>query len=84
MKEQYKVFENKMIKSIENLNKEYVAIKAGRANVSALDKIKVEYYGTNTPINQMAAISISEARVLVIQPWDASTIQLIEKAINTS
>lgn len=82
MKEQYKIFEDKMTKSLEKLSKDYVAIRAGRANPAILDKVKVEYYGVSTPVNQMAAISIKEARVLAIQPWDISTLPMIEKAIN--
>jgi len=82
MKEQYKNFENKMAKSLDNLSKEYVSIRAGRANPAILDKVRVDYYGVETQVNQMAAISIAEARVLVIQPWDMSTLGLIEKAIN--
>ena len=79
--EQYKV---KMEKTIEVMKHEFNTIRAGRANVAVLDKITVDYYGAPTPIQQMAAVSVSEARVLVIQPWDASTLKNIEKAINTS
>jgi len=74
----------KMNKSVEVLKGEFSAIRAGRANPAVLDKISVDYYGVPTPIQQMAAVSVSEARVLVIQPWDASTLKSIEKAINTS
>lgn len=84
MKEQFKLCEEKMTKSLDKLSREYVAIRAGRANPAVLDKVKVDYYGVDTPVNQMAAISISEARVLVIQPWDVSTLGLIEKAINVA
>ncbi len=77
----YKV---KMQKTVGVLENEFAAVRAGRANPAVLDKILVDYYGTPTPINQMAAISVSEARVLVIQPWDASTLKSIEKAINTA
>ena len=76
--------EEKMKKSIASLEHEYTAIRAGRANPSVLDKINVDYYGVPTKINQMAAVSVSEARMLVIQPWDMSTLKTIEKAIQTS
>lgn len=84
MKEKIKFAESNMIKSVEKLNHEFTTIRAGRANPAVLDKVSVDYYGTPTPINQMAAISISESRILVIQPWDASSIKLIEKAILAS
>ena len=74
----------KMGKTINALKNEYAAIRAGRANASVLDKIKVDYYGVPTPINQMAAISVAEARILNIQPWDVSTLHPIEKAIQSS
>lgn len=74
----------KMNKTVDALNREYAAIRAGRANPAVLDKIKVDYYGTPTPINQMAAVSVAEARILTIQPWDASTLHPIEKAILAS
>ena len=73
-----------MQKSVDNLSAEYLSIRAGRANPSVLDKIMVDYYGVPTAINQLAAISVSEARVLVIQPWDVSILKEIEKAIQTS
>lgn len=76
--------EEKMSKTVSVLNHEYAAIRAGRANASVLDKIKVDYYGTPTPINQMAAVSVAEARILTIQPWDTSTLHPIEKAIMAS
>lgn len=76
--------EEKMGKTVSVLNHEYAAIRAGRANAAVLDKIKVDYYGTPTPINQMAAISVAEARILTIQPWDISTLHPIEKAIMAS
>lgn len=80
----FKLAEEKMGKTVNALNADYAAIRAGRANAAVLDKIRVDYYGTPTPINQMAAISVAEARILVIQPWDASTLHPIEKAIQTS
>lgn len=75
---------DKMGKSISSLKGEYAAIRANRANAAVLDRITVDYYGTATPINQLAAISVVEARILCIQPWDASTLHPIEKAIQTS
>lgn len=84
MKEQLKEINEKMQKSINVLANEFASIRAGRANPGVLDKIVVDYYGTPTPIIQMAAVSVSEARILVIQPWDASTLKAIEKAILTS
>ncbi|MBO5909075.1 MAG: ribosome recycling factor, partial [Clostridia bacterium] len=76
--------EEKMGKSLEALDREYKAVRAGRANVSVLDKVVVDYYGSPTPIQQMAAVSVPEARTLLIQPWDASMLKEIEKAILTS
>ena len=74
----------KMEKCLDALERDYKAIRAGRANPAILDKVMVDYYGCATPINQMAAISVPEPRMLMIQPWDASTLKEIEKAINTS
>ena len=79
-----KEFKDKMNKSIESLAGEYTTIRAGRANPHVLDKIMVEYYGTPTNLQQVANISVSEARTIVIQPWEASLIKEIEKAILTS
>ena len=70
-----------MNKCINNLVSEYSAIRAGRANPAILNKVRVEYYGAMAPIEAIAAISVSEARVLVISPWDAGALPLIEKAI---
>ncbi|SDN44934.1 ribosome recycling factor [Acetanaerobacterium elongatum] len=84
MKEELKALTDKMEKSITALKGEFHSIRAGRANPSVLDRLTVDYYGTPTAINQMAAVSVSEARILTIQPWDASTLKLIEKAIQTS
>ena len=75
---------DKMGKSISSLKGEYAAIRANRATAAVLDRITVDYYGTATPINQLAASSVVEARILCIQPWDASTLHPIEKAIQTS
>ena len=80
----YEEYENKMKKTIEVLQTQYSAVRAGRANPSILDQIKVEYYGTPTPINQIASISTPDPRTLVIQPWDASSLKLIEKALIAS
>ena len=74
----------RMNKTISALHSEYNSIRAGRANAAVLDPIRVDYWGTPTPINQMAAISVTEARILVIQPWDKSALKLIEKAIQAS
>jgi len=79
-----KPYEEKMKKTLDVLSKEFAAIRAGRANPAVLDKITVDYYGAPTPINQMAAVSVAEARVLVVQPWDRSTLKAIEKAIQAS
>lgn len=76
-----KTAEEKMEKTLDVLIREFGSIRAGRANPSVLDKISVDYYGCPTPVNQLAAISVAEARVLQIQPYDASTLKLIEKAI---
>lgn len=84
MKTVYETAKTKMGKTISALQAEFGAIRAGRANPQILDKIAVDYYGTPTPINQLASISVAEARVLVIQPWDKSVLKAIEKAIQTS
>ena len=84
MKEVLANAERKMGKSISVLEADYAAIRAGRANPAVLDKITVDYYGAPTAINQLAAVSVPEARVLLIQPWDASVLRGIEKAIQTS
>ncbi len=76
--------EERMEKALDALNRDYASIRAGRANPGVLDKVEIDYYGVPTPINQVAAVSISEARVLVIQPWDKTMIQPIEKAIQAS
>ncbi len=84
MNERIKKAEEKMNKSVDRLQNEFAAIRAGRANPAVLDKAMVDYYGVPTPINQMAAVSVSESRILLIQPWDVSTLKAIEKAIMTS
>lgn len=84
MKEQLKLYEDKMEKTLNNLLDEYAGIRAGRANPHVLDKIKVDYYGSPTPIQQVGNISVPEARIIVIQPWEKSLLKAIEKAIQTS
>ncbi|MFA5658341.1 MAG: ribosome recycling factor [Oscillospiraceae bacterium] len=84
MNDQMKLTKEKMQKTIKAIQNELASIRAGRANPAVLDKLTVDYYGTPTAINQMAAVSVSEARVLVIQPWDKSTLSPIEKAIQAS
>ncbi|MBQ3817504.1 MAG: ribosome recycling factor [Clostridia bacterium] len=84
MKELLKITEERMEKSVSVLERDYKSIRAGRANASVLDKVSVDYYGCPTPIQQMAAVSVPEPRTLVIQPWDATTLKEIEKAILTS
>ncbi len=84
MKEKLQVYNEKMEKTIRILESDYASIRAGRANPAVLDKITVDYYGTPTPIQSLAAVSVSEARILVIQPWDKSTLKAIEKAIQVS
>ncbi|MCI1955472.1 MAG: ribosome recycling factor [Oscillospiraceae bacterium] len=76
--------ESRMKKSVAVLTSDYAAVRAGRANPAVLDKIRVDYYGTPTPINQLAAVAVSEARVLTIQPWDISVCKAVQKAIETS
>lgn len=76
-----KKFEDKMKKCVENLMSEFSAIRAGRANPAILNKVRVDYYGAPTPVEQIASVSVSEARVLVISPWDLNSLPLIEKAI---
>ena len=80
----HKQLEAKMTKTIDALKHEYTTIRAGRANAQMLDKVRVDYYGSLTPINQMAAISVPEPRTLMINPWDKSSMAEIEKAIRNS
>ncbi len=84
MKERIKKTEEKMKKTIAKMEADFAAIRAGRANPAVLDKVLVPYYGSPTPINQLASVSVAEARVLVIQPWDKKTLSDIEKEINKS
>lgn len=76
--------EERMQRRINHLNDEFKGIRAGRANPNVLDKVKVDYYGTPTPVNQVASVSVPEARIITIQPWDASILNDIMKAIQTS
>ena len=84
MKEVNKEFDAKMQKTIDVVMSDFASVRAGRANAAVLDKITVEYYGTPTPLNQVAAISSPDPRSLMIQPWDATLLKAIEKAIQTS
>jgi ribosome recycling factor len=77
----YKEFEAKMTKAIQALKEELAGLRAGRANPAILDKITVDYYGVPTPINQLGSISVPEARVIVIQPWEQKILKDVEKAI---
>ena len=83
-KEDYKVYSDKMRKSIESVSADFASVRAGRANASVLDRISVDYYGSPTPIQQIASVSTPDARSLLIQPWDASVLKGIEKAILAS
>ncbi len=84
MKSEYKVYEDKMKKSVESVASDFAAVRAGRANAAVLDRITVDYYGTPTPIHQIASIGSPDPRTLTIQPWDASALKLINKAIQES
>ena len=77
----FKEYSRRMDKALEHLDEEFASVRAGRANASVLDKISVEYYGTETPINQVASISAPDPRTLVIQPWDGTLLKAIEKAL---
>jgi len=84
MSAETKIYEEKMLKTIEHVKADFAAVRAGRANAGVLDRIMVEYYGTPTPLNQVAAIASPDPRTLTIQPWDATLLRAIEKAIQTS
>ena len=84
MKDINKEYDAKMQKTIDVVMSDFASVRAGRANAAVLDKITVEYYGTPTPLNQVAAISSPDPRSLMIQPWDGSLLKAIEKAIQTS
>lgn len=81
MDERIKVYDEKMTKTYNNLLSEFGTIRAGRANPNVLNKIKVDYYGTPTPLQQVGNITVPEPRILQIQPWEASMVKVIEKAI---
>ena len=84
LKEDYKIYEGKMKKSIDSVAADFASVRAGRANASVLDRIMVDYYGSPTPIQQIAAISSPDARTLLISPWDKTAVKSIEKAIQNS
>ena len=84
MNEKLQAYDTKMQKTLNNLESEYRGIRAGRANPHILDKLVVDYYGMPTPIQQVANVSVPEARMIQIQPWEKSMIKAIEKAIMTS
>lgn len=84
MDERIKVYDDKMIKAYEHLESEYQGIRAGRANPHVLDKLRVDYYGTPTPIQQVGNVTVPEARMIQIAPWEKSLIKSIEKAILSS
>ncbi len=84
MKTVYEFCKSKMGKTLEVLESDYAAIRAGRANPKVLDKVTVDYYGTPTPIVQLASISVPDARTLVVAPWDKSVLKEVEKAIQAS
>ena len=83
-KDEYKSFSDRMDKTVQLLEEEFSGIRAGRANPALLEKLTIEYYGTQTPVSQVGNISVPEARILVFQPWDASVLKLVEKEIQKS
>ncbi|HHU04887.1 MAG TPA: ribosome recycling factor [Clostridiales bacterium] len=84
MSSDYEIYKEKMRKTIDAVLSQFASVRAGRANPAVLDKITIEYYGAPTPIHQVASIASPDPRTLTIQPWDASCLKLIEKAIQTS
>ena len=84
MRVDFNEFSNKMDKTLVHLAEEFDAVRAGRANPKVLDRIKVEYYGQETPLNGVASISSPDARTLVVQPWDTNLLKDIQKAIQSS
>ena len=84
LKDEYKVYEEKMQKSIASVASDFAAVRAGRANAAVLDRIQADYYGSPTPIQQIANISSPDPRTLLITPWDKSSLRAIEKAIMNS
>ena len=83
-KEHYQEFESKMKKTVEVVMSDFASVRAGRANPAVLDKLTVEYYGTETPLHQVGTVASPDARTLTIQPWDTSLLKEVEKAIQTS
>ena len=81
LKDEYKVYEEKMRKSIDSVAADFAAVRAGRANAAVLDRISVDYYGTPTPISQLASVAIPDSRTITIQPWDRGAFASVEKAI---
>jgi len=84
MSAQTKIYEEKMKKTVEVLDNEFNTIRVGRANPHVLDRIMVDYYGSETPVNQVGNVTVPEARLLQIQPWDATMLKAVEKAIQAS
>ena len=84
LQDEYKVYEEKMKKSIDSVASDFAAVRAGRANAAVLDRIMVDYYGSPTPIQQIASISSPDARTLLISPWDKSSLRSIERALQNS
>ena len=84
LKDEYKVYEEKMKKTIDSVAADFAAVRAGRANAAVLDRIMVDYYGSPTPIQQIAAIASPDPRALLITPWDGTALKSIEKAIQNS
>ncbi|MBO4883514.1 MAG: ribosome recycling factor, partial [Lachnospiraceae bacterium] len=84
MDERVKVYDDKMAKALEHLETDFAAIRAGRANPHVLDKLRVDYYGTPSPIQQVGNVTVPEARIIQIAPWDKSLLKDIEKAIQAS
>ena len=84
LKDEYRIYEEKMTKSIDSVSTEFAAVRAGRANAAVLDRIMVDYYGSPTPIQQIAAIASPDPRARVITPWDSTAVRAIEKAIQES
>ena len=79
-----KIYEEKMNSCVAHLDRELAAIRAGRANPAILDRVSVDYYGSPTPVNQVASVAVAEARILTITPWDSKLVKDISKAIQTS
>ena len=84
LKDEYKVYETKMNKSIDSIAADFAAVRAGRANAAVLDRIMVDYYGSQTPVSQVASVTVPDAKTILIQPWEKGMIPVIEKAILVS